>query len=188
MQCWRCKANGHTNGGYGHRTGDRECPFFLSGNIASEELRKSIEDPMAGQLTNSADGDGDGKPLRTFGSAEEVLGVLEQIKALEKMKKKKRKKRKKEKSSKKGKKGKKETKGKKRRKTSVSSSDSDSAGKGGGPDNPVVRIEVEQFGTMEVRIYLDKVPLTASNFLGEFWAVQCSLERSRTVRRWSELL
>jgi hypothetical protein len=23
MQCWRCKANGHQNGGFGHRTGDR---------------------------------------------------------------------------------------------------------------------------------------------------------------------
>ena len=77
MQCWRCKANGHTNGGYGHRTGDRECPFFLSGNIASEELRKSIEDPMAGQLTNSADGDGD-RYISSGGMVSDELGRLAQ--------------------------------------------------------------------------------------------------------------
>lgn len=29
MQCWRCKS-------YGHRTGDKECPFFLSGNQQAE--------------------------------------------------------------------------------------------------------------------------------------------------------
>ncbi|KAL1432467.1 hypothetical protein MTO96_013223 [Rhipicephalus appendiculatus] len=32
MKCWRCKA-------YGHRTGDRECPLFLSGNSTSEKFR-----------------------------------------------------------------------------------------------------------------------------------------------------
>uniref|UniRef100_A0A1E1X667 Putative cbf1-interacting corepressor cir n=1 Tax=Amblyomma aureolatum TaxID=187763 RepID=A0A1E1X667_9ACAR len=39
MKCWRCKA-------YGHRTGDRECPMFFSGNSASEEFRFVHEDPM----------------------------------------------------------------------------------------------------------------------------------------------
>ncbi|KAG0423531.1 hypothetical protein HPB47_000699, partial [Ixodes persulcatus] len=36
---WRCKA-------YGHRTGDKECPMFLSGNSASEQFRFVHEDPM----------------------------------------------------------------------------------------------------------------------------------------------
>lgn len=39
MKCWRCKA-------YGHRTGDKECPLFLSGNSASEQFRFVHEDPM----------------------------------------------------------------------------------------------------------------------------------------------
>uniref|UniRef100_A0A131YQA3 Cbf1-interacting corepressor cir n=1 Tax=Rhipicephalus appendiculatus TaxID=34631 RepID=A0A131YQA3_RHIAP len=39
MKCWRCKA-------YGHRTGDRECPLFLSGNSTSEKFRFVHEDPM----------------------------------------------------------------------------------------------------------------------------------------------
>jgi len=29
---WRCKA-------YGHRTGDRECPLFISGNKSIEKFR-----------------------------------------------------------------------------------------------------------------------------------------------------
>ncbi|XP_064466654.1 retinitis pigmentosa 9 protein-like [Ornithodoros turicata] len=43
MKCWRCKA-------YGHRTGDRECPLFLSGNTASEGFRFIHEDPMHGYV------------------------------------------------------------------------------------------------------------------------------------------
>jgi len=39
MQCWRCKA-------YGHRTGDRECPLRISGNLIVESERRSREDPM----------------------------------------------------------------------------------------------------------------------------------------------
>lgn len=39
MQCWRCK-------NYGHRTGDRECPMFISGNAESEKFREVFEDPM----------------------------------------------------------------------------------------------------------------------------------------------
>lgn len=39
MKCWRCKA-------YGHRTGDKECPMFLSGNKDSEQFRHTHEDPM----------------------------------------------------------------------------------------------------------------------------------------------
>lgn len=39
MKCWRCKT-------YGHRTGDKECPMFLSGNKESEEFRYTHEDPM----------------------------------------------------------------------------------------------------------------------------------------------
>lgn len=39
MKCWRCKA-------YGHRTGDKECPMFISGNKQIEQFRYSHEDPM----------------------------------------------------------------------------------------------------------------------------------------------
>lgn len=39
MQCWRCKQ-------YGHRTGDKECPMFKSGNSAIEKFREAYEDPM----------------------------------------------------------------------------------------------------------------------------------------------
>lgn len=39
MQCWRCK-------NYGHRTGDRECPFFIKGNQKLEQFRVAHEDPM----------------------------------------------------------------------------------------------------------------------------------------------
>jgi retinitis pigmentosa 9 protein len=36
MQCWRCKQ-------YGHRTGDRECPLFLTGNIEQDARRQASE-------------------------------------------------------------------------------------------------------------------------------------------------
>ncbi|RWS30368.1 retinitis pigmentosa 9 protein-like isoform X1 [Leptotrombidium deliense] len=39
MQCWRCKA-------FGHRTGDKECPLFISGNQEIEKFRYLHEDPM----------------------------------------------------------------------------------------------------------------------------------------------
>lgn len=39
MKCWRCKT-------YGHRTGDKECPLFLSGNQKAEAFRHTHEDPM----------------------------------------------------------------------------------------------------------------------------------------------
>ncbi|XP_046911932.2 retinitis pigmentosa 9 protein homolog isoform X2 [Dermatophagoides farinae] len=39
MKCWRCKI-------YGHRSGDKECPLFMSGNRAMEEFRHAHEDPM----------------------------------------------------------------------------------------------------------------------------------------------
>ena len=182
MQCWRCKANGHTNGGYGHRTGDRECPFFLSGNIQSENLRKRIEDPMAGQLSSD-------KAKPQLGSAEEVQALLVQIKEVEELKKrqKKRKREKKKKKKKKKHKNKKEKKHKKHKKASSSSSGSSGSGSGGGggsssssrgsnssnssnredapnPDNPRVTFYTGE-GIVEAEIFLDQAPLTASNFL-----------------------
>ncbi|XP_043920520.1 retinitis pigmentosa 9 protein [Protopterus annectens] len=39
MQCWRCKQ-------YGHRTGDKECPYFIQGNQKLEQFRVAHEDPM----------------------------------------------------------------------------------------------------------------------------------------------
>uniref|UniRef100_A0A8C3KWA2 Uncharacterized protein n=1 Tax=Chrysolophus pictus TaxID=9089 RepID=A0A8C3KWA2_CHRPC len=38
-QGWRCKR-------YGHRTGDKECPFFIKGNQKLEQFRVAHEDPM----------------------------------------------------------------------------------------------------------------------------------------------
>ncbi|XP_018426869.1 PREDICTED: retinitis pigmentosa 9 protein [Nanorana parkeri] len=43
MQCWRCKQ-------YGHRTGDRECPYFIKGNQKIEQFRVAHEDPMYGLI------------------------------------------------------------------------------------------------------------------------------------------
>uniref|UniRef100_A0A8C5MBC3 Retinitis pigmentosa 9 protein n=1 Tax=Leptobrachium leishanense TaxID=445787 RepID=A0A8C5MBC3_9ANUR len=43
MQCWRCKQ-------YGHRTGDRECPYFIKGNQKIEKFRVAHEDPMFGLM------------------------------------------------------------------------------------------------------------------------------------------
>jgi hypothetical protein len=40
MKCWRC-------GAYGHRTGDRDCPKFLTGSERVENFYKKHEDPMA---------------------------------------------------------------------------------------------------------------------------------------------
>ncbi|KAG8442735.1 hypothetical protein GDO86_011511 [Hymenochirus boettgeri] len=45
MQCWRCKQ-------YGHRTGDRECPYFIKGNQKIEQFRVAHEDPMYGLIKN----------------------------------------------------------------------------------------------------------------------------------------
>lgn len=39
-QCRRCKV-------YGHESGSKECPYFLTGNIESEAERQIREDPMA---------------------------------------------------------------------------------------------------------------------------------------------
>ncbi|KAG8572463.1 hypothetical protein GDO81_012051 [Engystomops pustulosus] len=47
MQCWRCKQ-------YGHRTGDRECPYFIKGNQKIEQFRVAHEDPMYGLLKEKA--------------------------------------------------------------------------------------------------------------------------------------
>ncbi len=38
-QCWRCKL-------YGHRTGDRSCPYFTVGNLEAEAERQIREDPL----------------------------------------------------------------------------------------------------------------------------------------------
>ncbi|OQV13130.1 putative Retinitis pigmentosa 9 protein-like protein [Hypsibius exemplaris] len=39
MQCWKCKT-------YGHRSGDKECPLFYTGNRDIEKFRFMHEDPM----------------------------------------------------------------------------------------------------------------------------------------------
>ncbi len=132
MQCFRCKANGHVNGGYGHRTGDRECPYFLSGNAANEEMRRRHEDPMAGQL--SSDRTGSAKPQ--IGSADEVRSLLAQIKEVEKLKKRKRRRDHKKQKHKKKKRKRRKDKHKrhKRRLEESSSSSSDSESSSGSKD------------------------------------------------------
>ena len=46
MKCWRCK-------NYGHRTGDKECSLFMSGNKEAEEFRHVHEDPMYNYVKES---------------------------------------------------------------------------------------------------------------------------------------
>ena len=46
MKCWRCKI-------YGHRSGDKECPMFMSGNQKAEQFRHSHEDPMYNYVKES---------------------------------------------------------------------------------------------------------------------------------------
>nr|CCA16485.1 predicted protein putative [Albugo laibachii Nc14] len=48
MQCWRCKA-------YGHRTGDRECPLSIGGNLILDAERQAREDPMAKYVASNVD-------------------------------------------------------------------------------------------------------------------------------------
>jgi retinitis pigmentosa 9 protein len=48
MQCWRCKA-------YGHRTGDRECPLRLAGNLDIDKERRAREDPMLQYVVEEED-------------------------------------------------------------------------------------------------------------------------------------
>ncbi|XP_054164894.1 retinitis pigmentosa 9 protein homolog [Oppia nitens] len=62
MKCWRCKT-------YGHRTGDKECPLFLSGNKESEQFRYIHEDPMYDYIKQNED-------------KEKQLSKVEQLKAL----------------------------------------------------------------------------------------------------------
>ena len=45
MQCWRCKA-------FGHRSGDKECPLRISGNLNAENARIRREDPMNSYVPN----------------------------------------------------------------------------------------------------------------------------------------
>jgi hypothetical protein len=90
----------------------------MSGNIASEELRKRIEDPMAGQLSSDKKAK---QPV--LGSAAEVQSLLAQIKEVERLKKQQKRKRKRKKTSKKHKRKK-----KRRRASSSGSSSSGSRG------------------------------------------------------------
>ncbi|KAK2556884.1 Retinitis pigmentosa 9 protein, partial [Acropora cervicornis] len=72
MKCWRCKA-------YGHRTGDRECPLFISGNKSIEKFRMAHEDPMheIEQLkalleeSTTSESDGDDSSVDSSSSEEE---------------------------------------------------------------------------------------------------------------------
>ncbi|XP_072268345.1 retinitis pigmentosa 9 protein [Pyxicephalus adspersus] len=111
MQCWRCKQ-------YGHRTGDRECPYFIKGNQKIEQFRVAHEDPMYGLLKEKEHQE---KQMRI----EQLKKLLEDSTSEESssssnssQEKRKKKKKKKDKKKKKKKK-------KKKRKSSHRSSDSD---------------------------------------------------------------
>eukprot|EP01114_Cavostelium_apophysatum_P022077 TRINITY_DN7871_c0_g1_i1.p1 TRINITY_DN7871_c0_g1~~TRINITY_DN7871_c0_g1_i1.p1 ORF type:complete len:195 (-),score=55.38 TRINITY_DN7871_c0_g1_i1:242-826(-) len=112
MQCFRCK-------NYGHRSGDKECPLFLIGNIAVDSDRKIREDPMASYIKDGAD--------EKEKEREEKMERIRQLQLIldESKKKLKDKKNKKEKKSKKDKKHKHKS---KRHKKSRSDSDNDRGG------------------------------------------------------------
>ncbi len=99
MKCWRCKA-------YGHRTGDRECPLSLSGNLESDAVRQAREDPMAAYVSSSA-GLGAGAPSAADEEKRERLELLtrlvREIRAENRTKKERKRKRKEKKKAKKSK-------------------------------------------------------------------------------------
>jgi retinitis pigmentosa 9 protein len=70
MQCWRCKA-------FGHRTGDRECPYALSGNLKIESERQKREDPMAAFLSEQND-----QELQKLKKQEDKMERLKQLQEL----------------------------------------------------------------------------------------------------------
>uniref|UniRef100_H2XM38 Zinc knuckle domain-containing protein n=1 Tax=Ciona intestinalis TaxID=7719 RepID=H2XM38_CIOIN len=96
MQCWRCK-------NYGHRTGDRECPLFQSGNAEIEKFRAAHEDPMHGMLDNKAKAEQENK-LRFLQQMLEGSTSDEDSSSKEESPKRKKKKTKKKKENKKKKK------------------------------------------------------------------------------------
>ncbi|KAM4689406.1 retinitis pigmentosa 9 protein isoform 2-T2 [Discoglossus pictus] len=110
MQCWRCKQ-------YGHRTGDRECPYFIKGNQKIEQFRVAHEDPMYGLIKEKQHQEKQAriqqlKKLLEDSTSEESSSSSSSVSSHGKHKKKKKKKDKKKKK-------------KKRRKSSHRNSDSD---------------------------------------------------------------
>ncbi|XP_022359072.1 retinitis pigmentosa 9 protein isoform X2 [Enhydra lutris kenyoni] len=111
MQCWRCKR-------YGHRTGDKECPFFIKGNQKLEQFRVAHEDPMYDiirenkrhekdvriqqlkQLLEDSTSDEDGSSSSSSASKEKHKKKKKKEKHKKRKKEKKKKKKRKHKSSK----------------------------------------------------------------------------------------
>ena len=113
MQCWRC-------GAYGHRTNDRECPLFKSGNIVLDRERREREDPA-----NSYEANDLGDAQEDYEQVQYLLSIVEKMKDQQKDKHTKKKHKKKElkkaKKRDKNKKHKKE-KGKKKKKEKTTGS------------------------------------------------------------------
>ncbi len=94
-QCWRCKL-------FGHRTGDRSCPYFTVGNLEAEAERQIREDPAVAieQRTGRARavvGGGEAKLRELQELMESVRRAEEERKERKRQKKEKKKKKKKEK-------------------------------------------------------------------------------------------
>ncbi|XP_047550566.1 retinitis pigmentosa 9 protein isoform X3 [Lutra lutra] len=111
LQSWRCKR-------YGHRTGDKECPFFIKGNQKLEQFRVAHEDPMYDiirenkrhekdvriqqlkQLLEDSTSDEDGSSSSSSASKEKHKKKKKKEKHKKRKKEKKKKKKRKHKSSK----------------------------------------------------------------------------------------
>ena len=89
MQCWRCKA-------YGHRTGDRECPLSVAGNLVLDAERQAREDPMAKYVASTLSSLLEEKPLliskkeQKEKKKQELEKLLQEIREEEKQKRKKK--------------------------------------------------------------------------------------------------
>lgn len=94
MQCWRCKQ-------YGHRTGDKECPFAKVGNTVNEQFRMAHEDPMYHMCRQKEDGQDEETKSKEMRIAQMKAMLEEASSDEEQTKKKKRKKHKEKKKSKK---------------------------------------------------------------------------------------
>lgn len=89
MQCFRCKA-------FGHRSGDRECPLNMQGNILLDAQRQVREDPMSHFVATKAQARSE-----KYERVAHLMKLMEQIRREERHRKRRKKREKKEKRDKK---------------------------------------------------------------------------------------
>uniref|UniRef100_A0A8C5XEZ6 Retinitis pigmentosa 9 protein n=1 Tax=Microcebus murinus TaxID=30608 RepID=A0A8C5XEZ6_MICMU len=118
MQCWRCKR-------YGHRTGDKECPFFIKGNQKLEQFRVAHEDPMYDIIRDNKRHEKDVRIQQLKQLLEDSTSDEDESSSSSSECKEKHKKKKKEKHKKRKKEKRKKKKGKHKSSKSNESSDSD---------------------------------------------------------------